>query len=70
MRKRIESNNIDEALGRFDRFEKRMDELEAEVEAMDLGRNVSLSQQIDSLQHEDDLDKELEALKSRMKKAS
>jgi len=70
MRKRIDNKNIDEALNRFGRFEKRMDELEAEVEAMDLGRNVSLSQQIDSLQDEDELDKELEALKVKMKKAS
>ena len=70
MRKRIESKNINEALNRFDRFEKRMDELEAEVEAMDLGRNVSLSQQIDSLQDNDDLDAELAELKSKMKKAS
>jgi phage shock protein A len=70
MRKRIDTKNIDEALGRFDRFEKRMDELEAEVEAMDLGRNVSLSQQIDSLQGDEDLDKELATLKEKMKKAS
>ncbi len=70
MRKNIDSSSIDDALSRFDRFEKRMDELEAEVEAMDLGRNVSLSQQIDSLQGDEDLDKELAALKSKLKKAS
>ena len=70
MRKRIDNKNIDEALNRFDRFEKRMDELEAEVEAMDLGRNTSLSQQIDSLEDEEELDKGLEALKVKMKKAS
>ena len=70
MRKRIDNKNIDEALNRFNRFEKRMDELEAEVEAMDLGRNVTLSQQIDSLQDEEQLDKELEELKVKMKKAS
>jgi phage shock protein A len=70
MRKQIDSSSIDTALGRFDRFEKRMDQLEAEVEAMDLGRNVSLSQQIDSLQQDEDLDKELEALKAKIKKAS
>jgi phage shock protein A len=70
MRKNIDSSGIDDALSRFDRFEKRMDELEAEVEAMDLGRNVSLSQQIDSLQGDEDLDKELAALKSKLKKAS
>jgi len=70
MRKRMDTNGIDEALYRFDRFEKRMDQMEAEVEAMDLGRNVSLSQQIDSLQVNEDLDKELEDLKAKMKKAS
>ncbi len=70
MRKQIDSSSIDTALNRFDRFEKRMDQLEAEVEAMDLGRNVSLSQQIDSLQQDEELDQELEALKAKMKKAS
>jgi len=70
MRKQIDSSSIDTALNRFDRFEKRMDQLEAEVEAMDLGRNVSLSQQIDSLQQDEELDKELETLKAKMKKAS
>lgn len=70
MRKRTENKSIDEALNRFDRFEQRMDQMEAEVEAMDLGRNVSLSQQIDSLEDNDDLNKELEELKLKMKKAS
>ncbi len=66
----METKNIDEALSRFDRFEKRMDQMEAEVEAMDLGRNVTLSQQIDSLQDNEELDKELEELKAKLKKAS
>lgn len=70
MRRKIETNNIDEALYRFNRFEKRMDEMEAEVEAMDLGKNVSLSEQIDSLQGDEELDKELDALKLKLKKAS
>ena len=71
MRKRIDDTAINDALHRFERFEKRMDELEAEVEAMDLGRNVSLSQQIDSLGDDEKLDEELEQLKAKMnKKAS
>ncbi|MCW8875965.1 MAG: phage shock protein PspA [Kangiellaceae bacterium] len=71
MRKRIDDTAINDALHRFERFEKRMDELEAEVEAMDLGRNVSLSQQIDSLGDNEKLDEELEQLKAKMnKKAS
>jgi len=70
IRKRTEINHIGEALSRFDRFEKRMDELEAEVEAMDLGKNVSLSHQIDSLDTNDNLNQELDELKERLKKAS
>ncbi len=70
-RKRVDDSAITEALGRFERFEKRMDELEAEVEAMDLGRNVSLSAQIDALDQDEKLDQELEALKKKvLKKAS
>ncbi len=70
IRKRTENNHIGEALSRFDRFEKRMDVLEAEVEAMDLGKNVSLSQQIDSLDADDSLNQELDELREKMKKAS
>lgn len=70
MRRRIETNSINDALDRFDRFEQRMDQMEAEVEAMDLGRNVTLSEQIDSLQGDEDINKELEALKLKLKKAS
>jgi len=70
MRKKMDTSGIDTAMSRFDRFEQRMDQMEAEVEAMDLGRNVSLSQQIDSLQTDEDLDKELAELKAKMKKAS
>ncbi|TQV81457.1 phage shock protein PspA [Aliikangiella coralliicola] len=71
MRKQIDDSAINEALHRFERFEKRMDELEAEVEAMDLGRNASLSEQIDALGNDEKLDAELAELKARInKKAS
>ena len=70
MRKRIDDTAINDALYRFDRFEKRMDQLEAEVEAMDLGRNVSLSQQIDALETDEALDAELEQLKQKLKKSA
>lgn len=70
IRQKIAVTGIDDALNRFNRFEKRLDEMEAEVEAMDLGQNVSLSQQIDGLQADDDLNKELEDLKLKLKKAS
>jgi phage shock protein A len=70
-RKTINQDNINQALYKFERFEKRMDDLEAEVEAMDLGRNTSLSEQIDSLEKDEELNAEIEALKQKMtKKAS
>ena len=69
-RKRIDETSINEALFRFERFEKRMDDMEAEVEAMDLGRNVSLSQQIDALDREDSLDAELAEMKQKLLKKS
>ena len=69
-RKKIDETSIHEALYRFERFEKRMDDLEAEVEAMDLGRNVSLSQQIDALDQEDTLNAELMEMKQRLQKKS
>ncbi len=70
IRQKIAVTGIDTALNRFNRFEKRLDEMEAEAEAMDLGQNVSLSQQIDGLQTDENLNKELEDLKLKLKKAS
>jgi len=68
VRKQFDNRSIDEAIYRFDRFEKRMDQLEAEVEAMDLGRNANLSEQIDSLDVDTALADELEALKKKIQK--
>jgi len=68
IRRRFDNRHIEEALHRFDRFERRMDRLEAEVEAMDLGRNGSLCQQIDALDKDDKLDLELAELKAKMQK--
>ncbi|MDQ7049040.1 MAG: phage shock protein PspA [Enterobacterales bacterium] len=70
LRAKLDSRPIEEALDRFERFEKRLDVMEAEVEAMDLGRNASLSHQIESLACDESLDKELEQLKQKLKKAS
>lgn len=69
-RKKIDETSINEALFKFERFEKRMDDMEAEVEAMDLGRNVSLSQQIDALDQQDSLDAELAEMKQKLQKKS
>ena len=52
---------IDDALIRFERFERRVDDLE-ELEAMDLGRTQpNLEAEIDALAKDDVLNEELEA---------
>ena len=61
---------IDDALIRFERFERRVDDLEGELEAMDLGRTQpNLEAEIDALAKDDVLNEELEALRASMDKA-
>ncbi|MCO7226437.1 phage shock protein PspA [Pleionea sp. CnH1-48] len=60
---------IDTAFNKFELFEKRMDQLEAEVEAMDLGQNKSLSEEIDELASNEKIDQELEQLKQKVAQA-
>ncbi|MGX5201255.1 PspA/IM30 family protein [Aliikangiella sp. IMCC44632] len=67
LRQKFDDSVINEAIHRFDRFEAKMDKLEAQVEAFDLGRNASLSEQIDSLDKNEVIDAELAALKQRLK---
>ena len=57
--------DIDEAMSRFDRYERRIDDLEGEVEAYDLGKR-SLSEEISELEDDELVDEELARLKAKM----
>ena len=57
---------LDLAVDKFEAFERRMDQLEAEVEALDLGQNNNLSAQIDSLVVDEKLEQEMKELKRKM----
>ncbi len=59
--------NIDDAMDRFDRYERKMDDLEGEVEAYDLGQR-NLADEIADLEADDKVDEELAKLKSRLEK--
>ncbi len=61
----LDSNKVDDALSRFDRYERKIDDLESQVDAYDLGKK-SLSDEIEELQASDEIDSELEALKAKM----
>ncbi len=52
---------------KFSRFERKLDELDASIEAQDIGRNKTLADEINDLESEERLDEEIAALKSKIK---
>lgn len=65
VKRQIHDVDIDEAMSRFDRYERRIDDLEGEVEAYDLGRR-SLADEITELEGDEKVDEELAKLKAKM----
>ena len=58
----------DNAFAKFERFERKVDNLEGELQAMDLGRDTAsnLAAEIDALGEDDWLDEELLRIKDSM----
>lgn len=59
-------HNIDEALNKFERYQHKIDQLEAQVESYELTEDKDLSAQISALAEEDDVSTELDALKKKL----
>ena len=55
--------NIDQAMSKFERYQEKIDRIEAQVEAYDLTENQDLSGQIDQLAKNDSIEEELAAMK-------
>ena len=67
VRKRTNRETLNRAFDKFEQYEKRLEELEAEVESYDMGKgNHSLSDEIADLAINDEIEQELAALKSKM----
>lgn len=68
VKRQVQREAVDDAFQRFEQFERRMDTLESQLEAMDIGREVSpdLAAQIQSLEDDEKINDELERLKSAM----
>lgn len=64
--RQVNDGRIEEALARFDRYERRIDELEAEAESWALGRPRTLEGEFAELEAEDAVNAELEDLKRRV----
>ena len=68
MRKQMTNHKVDDALARYERMERKVDELEAHVEAFDLGSGESLESQFAALESDEAIEAELAALKASMNK--
>jgi phage shock protein A len=68
VKRQIQREALDVAFHRFERFERRMDSLESQLEAMDLGREVppDLAAQINALQDDEHISDELQRLKAEL----
>jgi phage shock protein A len=62
----VYDGRIDEAMARYERYERRIDEMEAEAESYVMGRPKSLEQEFRELESEDDVNAEFAALKKRV----
>jgi len=66
IRRSSNRDKLEEAFQKFDAYERKMDNLEAQVEAQDLGRSRTLHDEFNELARNDKVESELEALKARM----
>ncbi len=68
VKRQIQREALDDAFHRFERFERRMDTLESQLEAMDIGRDVppDLAAQISALQDDERISDELKRIKAEM----
>lgn len=65
-RKKIHDYKIDDAMVRFEQYERRIDDVEGRVEAYDLGLPKDLNHEFASLEAEESVKAELDALKRRL----
>lgn len=68
VKRQMQREKLDDAFQQFEHFERRMDNLEGQLEAMDIGREVppDLAAEIDALQEDERINDELQRLKSEL----
>lgn len=67
VKKQLDSSKIDNAMLKFEQYERRVEGLEAQVESYDLGGKKTLADEFAALEAEDSVNAELAALKAKVK---
>ncbi|MFB2774397.1 phage shock protein PspA [Shewanella xiamenensis] len=67
VKKQLDSSKIDNAMLKFEQYERRVEGLEAQVESYDLGSKKTLADEFAALEAEDSVNAELEVLKAKVK---
>ena len=72
VKRQVHREALDDAFNRFEQFERRMDNLESQLESMDMGRDVSpdLAAEIDALEEDEQINEELKRLRDEMQSPS
>ena len=68
VKRQVNREALDDAFSRFEHFERRMDNLESQLEVMDMGKDVapSLAAEISALEEDEKISAELERLKAEV----
>jgi len=65
VRRQLSDHNVDDAIHRFELYERKMDDIEGQIEAYDMGKKT-LADEIDELEQGETIEDELRELKARI----